>query len=184
MKKRLFIALPLPYGFHDTLSGLQDKIRHLGKMKLVEPDNVHLTLKFLGNVEVDKIPDIEKALAPIREYKKFELRVYGLGAFPNNKRPRVIWLGVEKGVDEIASIHEKISSEMIKVGFTADKRFHPHYTLARVKYLNNKLGLREILVKNREQVFGEYTVERITLMESHLSPKGPAYTVLGDFRLS
>ncbi len=183
MNKRLFIAMPLPYRFHEKIRELQNKVDGLGKLKLVKPENVHLTLKFLGNVEEREIQEIEDGLSFIRETPSFNISLCGLGAFPNNKKPRVIWMGVKEGFDEIKNLQGKIDSSLESAGFNRDMRFHPHYTLARVKFLNNKQGLMDFLKGKRFLAFGEHTAERVVLMESRLSPRGPEYSVIREFRL-
>ncbi|MEA1924326.1 MAG: RNA 2',3'-cyclic phosphodiesterase [Candidatus Altiarchaeota archaeon] len=183
MNKRLFIAIPLPYRFHETVADLQDRINGFGKLKPVKPENVHLTLKFLGNVKGERIQEIEDRLSFIREIHSFNISVCGLGAFPKNKSPRVIWVGVGDGFDEIKNLQGKIDSSLEGAGFDRDMRFHPHYTLARVKFLNNKAGLMDFIRGKRLLAFGEHSVERVVLMESRLAPKGSEYSVVREFRL-
>jgi len=183
MNKRLFIAIPLPYRFHETIADLQNRVDGFGKLKLVKPENVHLTLKFLGNVDVERIQEIKDRLSFIRATPSFNISVCGLGAFPNNKRPQVIWMGVKRGFEEIKTLQEKIDSSLESAGFDRDRKFHPHYTLARVKFLNNKAGLTSFLREKHFLAFGEHTAERVVLMESRLSSGGPEYSVVREFRL-
>jgi len=183
MNKRLFLAIPLPYSFHKIVADLHNRLGGFGNLKLVKPENVHLTLKFLGNVDEERIQDIVDRLSLIRDKPSFNISVFGLGAFPNNKSPRVIWMGVREGFDEIVDMQKEIDSSLESAGFEREARFHPHYTLARVKYLNNKVGLAGFLKEKSSLAFGMHTAERVVLMESMLSPKGPKYSVIREFRL-
>ena len=182
-KMRLFIAIPLPDTFQNIIAKIQKSIDKFGKLKLVKPENVHLTLKFLGDVNENKIDKINKRLSFLKNINTFTISVRGLGTFPNVKRPRVIWMGTEKGFDEINELQKKIDSSLEDMGFKKENRFHPHYTIARVKFIAEKEKIEKFLKENTDLIFGEYTVDKIMLMESKLSPKGPRYYTIEEFHL-
>lgn len=180
---RLFLALPLPDLFNDQVKKLQEKIENRGNVKPVDPKQVHLTLKFLGDVDEDNLDELVKSLDFLSDRKAFPVTVKGVGVFPHPKRPRVLWLGTEEGSDRIYELHEQIESSLEQLNFKKDKRFTPHYTVARAKFIDDLDELKEFLDKKKEREFGRYMVEEIDLMESKLTPQGPIYTKVEQFSL-
>jgi 2'-5' RNA ligase len=172
---RTFIAVRCPDEIKKQLAAIQKEIGGLGDLRMVEPGNIHLTLRFLGEVEDAKVPDIVEALGGIRK-TPFQVSIKGIGAFPGPKSPRVVWAGVEKGVKELEELHKGIDSILEKFRFERDERFACHYTIARVKYVKDKNALSEAIEKYKDIEFGSFTAEGMDLMESKLTPNGPIYT--------
>jgi len=149
----------------DSLVRAQDLLRGTGAdLKVVERENIHLTMRFLGDVR-------EGLLAELR----------GLGTFPNLRRPRVVWVGLTKGADELAEIFRRLESGLLGLGFRPEGRgFSPHITLARVRSGRNREMLAEQVSRNADEEFGEFTVRYIRLKKSVLTPKGPIYSTIAQ----
>ena len=179
---RCFIALECPSEVKDVLAIVQDEIRSLGDLKLVEPENLHLTLKFLGEVKDEDVPKVSWALESL-QFNSYETTVKGVGVFPKEDYVRVIWAGFEDGgsTKDLAGV---IDSIMRSLGFPAEERFHPHITLARVDSIRDKGRLKELLGRDAGRVFGGYTISKVLLMKSVLSPKGPIYSVIKEVKLA
>lgn len=179
---RAFIALPCPGELKKGMLGIQGSVGKWGKMKLVEPENIHLTLKFLGEVEDNKINDLIGALESISENRKFNISLRGVGAFPSPGYARVLWVGVDEGSDRLGGIQREIDDKLSPHGFERDKKFHPHFTLARIRYIDRD-KITRFLQDNSRLYLGEFTAKEIHLMESRLSPKGPVYSIIHAFEL-
>ncbi len=150
-------------------------------VKWVEPENLHLTLKFLGDVNSREIPDVcrkvQQAAAP---RQPFPLVVRGAGAFPSVARPRTIWLGVKEGSDEITTLTERLESALAELGFGREsRRFHPHLTLGRVRRGGPGLAaLSENLQALAEWEVGRFAVDQLVVFSSQLSRSGPIHEAL------
>jgi RNA 2',3'-cyclic 3'-phosphodiesterase len=149
-----------------------------GKLKHVEPENIHLTLKFLGEIEHNKADQVKKIIEEI-SFKPFWVKVEGVGVFPNLSRPRTVWAGVSKGKEELTEIFEEVDEEMFELGFDKERRrFHPHFTISRVRSGRNRESLVEELMRLQDHPFGEINVDHIELKKSVLTPSGPIYSTL------
>jgi len=175
---RVFVALPVSENVRRQLTAVQEKVAGIGAVKLVEPENIHLTLKFLGEVGEGKLGEIRAGLRGASECRPFVFTLGGVGVFPKPSYVRVVWAGVCEGKKEVTELHGRVDRLLEPLGFLPDKKFHPHATLARVKHLGEKKGLYMLLDENRGKTFGSCTASEIRLMESQLTPKGPGYTVL------
>ncbi|KPJ51227.1 hypothetical protein AMJ40_00535 [candidate division TA06 bacterium DG_26] len=185
-KIRTFIAVELPGDIRGELSALRRELDSPGlAAKWVSPHNIHLTLKFLGSVERSKIAEMETLLEEsLREEKEFKFELSGLGAFPSASRPRVLWVGISEGKEELRRIARKIEHVLEKMGFPKEERgFSAHVTLARVKSEGRKGELGEKL-ERAHYTSHPIVVSRIAIMKSDLTPEGPVYTRLGEIRLS
>lgn len=150
-------------------------------VRWVEEDNFHITLSFLGDIDsrtcdsvIRRMPEITPGIVP------FELSLYRTGAFPNLKKPRVIWAGVSEGRREIIKVHKRVLTVIQSFGFTEEKRFSPHVTLGRVRSSANLEKL--IPAMEKFQHLGKDYVHGISLMESTLTPKGAVYSELAFFK--
>ncbi len=146
-------------------------------MKWVKPENLHLTLKFLGETEESMIKKLDNSLQNISlKIQKFMIQLKQLGVFPNLYRPRIIWVGISTGQNGLADLAQSIENETSQLGFDKENReFKPHMTIGRVRtprYID-KLVIK--LDKYKEHFFGEQEVEKISLMQSILKPTGPEY---------
>jgi RNA 2',3'-cyclic 3'-phosphodiesterase len=184
MKKlRLFICVNLDDTLRaDIYNSLSKVISDYPSLKWVKPKNLHITLKFLGDVPVDKIENIRKILTYIaNNYKEFSIELSKIGVFPDFRRPKIIWLGIFKGSEELEKIAYSLEEELEKTGFPKEnKSFSSHITLARVKYIEKNINniLQDISIGNWEQ-----KVKKIELMQSSLYSTGPIYESLAEFPL-
>jgi len=151
----------------------------------VNPEKIHLTLKFFGNIDESRIDPIVKSIeGPVQNISPFTVSVRGMGAFPHFKNPRVIWVGLVDGKGVLVSFQKEVEKELGKIGFEPEDRgFHPHLTLGRVKSNRGRDELVGRMEKFREGEFGDFHVERVILFKSDLKPSGPIYTALREVRL-
>lgn len=149
-------------------------------LKTVEPQNIHMTIRFLGDIQpsmVEKVFDEMKSV----QFVPFDVRIHGLGAFPNVRYSRVVWAGITEGADQLKNIFAQLEPRLRSLGFTPDsKGFSPHLTIARVKSGRNKAELAEFIVKNSDYDFGFVRAECLKLKKSDLTPKGPIYSTLRE----
>jgi len=174
MMFRGFIAIKIP--FNNEMEAFWSAIKRSGaRIKLVEPYNTHITLKFLGNTAESLIPNIEEIIKnAVKDLQPFEIELKGSGAFPSPTRPRVVWIGVREGADILKKIADTIDREVSKLGFEKERRhFVPHLTVGRVK---GSIGaLPRVLADWANKDFGKVLVDRVFLMKSILRPEGPEY---------
>jgi len=170
---RTFIAIDIPDEIKEYLLEIQKGFSGFGKMSLAK--DFHLTLKFLGEVKESHMEIIIKNLKKVT-FKHFSIRLDKLGVFPGKSYIRVFWIGVCPGED-VASLQKSIESVL---DFPKDKRFHPHITLARVKFLKDKEGFVDIMGKTPVEP-KEFKVKAFKLKKSELTEKGPVYSDLEVF---
>ncbi len=183
--KRCFVAIEIPDRIQVILSEVQSEFRpRIKKASLTRLGNFHLTLKFLGDVEKRNITKINSTVEGIVENRKpFRIEIGGIGTFPNLYRPRVLWVGLTQGANETTTLANSINLEFGELGFSNDKRFHPHLTLARIKESVNMTTDSE-LFKKFETVAGTLMdVNHLTLVGSELRPSGAVYTPLHIYPL-
>lgn len=149
------------------------------KVKWVEPQNIHVTLRFLGGVPDYEIPDIcNLARDAVAGIAPFTLTVEGAGCFPNARRPRVLWLGVTAGADLLVRIHEGLEARLAPLGYRREqRRFTPHLTIGRVRQPSDSLAQR--VAAHDDWPAGSMQVDEIEVLSSELTPGGPQYTVMG-----
>lgn len=180
---RAFIAVDIA-GLVD-LSGVLGAAADIdGKIKVVEGENVHLTLKFLGDTDRGLIDGISGAMREAVEgVAPFDIVLKGAGAFPNRGRPRVLWVGVE-GADDMKDIARRLNYKLSPLGFEKDRRgFSPHLTVARVRFTNDRAGLRRFFDAFEGVTLGTVRVDRVRLKESVLGPRGPTYSTVVEVAL-
>ena len=183
---RSFLAIELPKPILRKIEEVQGDLRLThADVRWVNPEKIHLTLKFFGSIEESRIDSIFKSIEePVRNTLPFSIRVQGMGAFPHLKNPRVIWVGLVNGSQIFTSLQKEIETELEKIGFQPEDRpFHPHLTLGRMKSSRGKDELVERMEKHKEEGFGDLQVERVILFKSDLKPSGPIYTALRELRL-
>lgn len=175
---RLFIAIDFKE-IKDNLIGIQSKIDD-SSSELNQVSAFHLTLKFLGEVEDDKVSLIKQKLSSIK-FNPFTLTARNIGVFPTENFIKVIWIGV-KPEEQVKELQSRIESALKEFNFKKDFEFHPHITLARVKFVRDKIRLN----KNLKEIKIEpktITVNDFRLVKSTLTPEGPVYGDIGIFRL-
>jgi RNA 2',3'-cyclic 3'-phosphodiesterase len=151
-------------------------------VKWVEPHNLHLTLKFLGDVKQEEIVPVCQAMADgAAEVDPFQLDVRGAGAFPNAARPRTVWLGASDGREPMVVLHDHVEAALAKLGYREEhRRFQTHLTIGRVRGAGPGIAeLGKLLQQHADFPAGRMTVAKITLFSSTLTPNGPIYDVLG-----
>jgi 2'-5' RNA ligase len=183
---RTFVAVELPQEIRDRLQQLQDDLRaSMPDVRWTKRGNVHLTLKFLGDVQVSRVDAITKALRDIaRQFSPFAMSLAGIGAFPNPRRPRIVWVGIEKGADRLIEIAKLTEASMKRLGFPRERRpFRPHLTVGRIRHLTDPAGMTEALERSEVGELGEFIVEKVSLIKSQLDPAGSIYTTLAEAAL-
>lgn len=150
-------------------------------LRLVKPEKVHLTLKFLGEIDENRIDEIVVAMEDsVKDVSPFRIKLRGVGVFPSMNYMRVVWVGVENA-EKLGVIAERLENELSNVGFKREKRkFSPHVTVGRVKSQKNKGVLQNFLNENKEKDFGELNVKSIRLKKSVLTSKGPEYSTVKE----
>lgn len=147
-------------------------------LKIVDPEIMHLTLRFLGEIPQSTVEEVKGVLDEL-EFQPFDVEFSGLGVFPNLRRISVVWIGVTKGEEQLNDIFHQIEPKLRKLGLTADnKGFSPHMTIARVRTGLNKDALAQYVESMREHEFGRMPVSSVRLKKSTLTPKGPIYTTI------
>ena len=187
--KRVFIAIELTPEVHQTLARLISRLKLSGdeSLRWVKPENIHLTLKFLGETPVQKLNTISTVLEHLlSQYVPFLLTIKGTGYFPDARYPRVLWTGVTFPA-ALTEIQRDIDQALLAIGIPAEKKpFSPHLTLARVSdQSNDGAALKTIQELNslRDTIFGQMQADRVTLFQSVLSRQGSTYTPLARFPL-
>ncbi|MFL6584742.1 MAG: RNA 2',3'-cyclic phosphodiesterase [Chthoniobacterales bacterium] len=170
--KRLFVAIDLPDSIRRLLGTLDPKLRGV---RLIEPEQIHLTLGFFGNVSPDAEEKLGQRLRAI-EWKPFFLPVAGIGAFPGKGRPTVIWAGVGAGHPHLFQLHKRVQEAALGAGIEPDLRsFHPHITIARCRDVSAE-AIRPFLRAHEEFDAGMIHVEECYLYASKLTPAGSIHT--------
>lgn len=178
---RSFIAIELPEETRQKLAAIQEQLRQSrAGVRWVRPTSIHLTLKFLGNIHPTQVDDIAAAAAQvIGEDSPLTLCAAGLGAFPSQRKPRVIWVGLRGEVERLAKIQTDLEKVLEPLGFAREERgFRPHLTLGRVKDRRRLQPLIEALSKLEIPEFNSFDVDEIILYKSDLRPTGAIYTKL------
>jgi len=202
-KIRTFIAIELNESIKDGLTELQERLKGKvprGSVRWVKPEGVHLTLKFLGDVPADQIGEITRALQKsCQGFAPFSLSCGGLGCFPNLKRPRVVWVGLQeecgsarggfgiRRTGTLAQLQKAIEENVAPLGYPTEKRkFSPHLTLGRLQRRvssGDRRRLGELIGALEIGTLGQMEVRSVNLMRSDLRPSGAVYTRLTEVEL-
>ncbi|OLC98845.1 MAG: RNA 2',3'-cyclic phosphodiesterase [Acidobacteria bacterium] len=179
---RLFVALEIPSAVRENLAAFLDSLRGISKEpRWVRPGNLHVTLKFLGEVEEAKVAAIRNALKEMRCEQAIKLNFRCLGFFPNEKHPRVFWAGIEASAN-LKILATDIDGAMDKLGIPREQRpFSAHLTLARFERPGLSEALRKAIATNMERDFGSLRTNEFHLIQSKLNPSGAQYTTLASF---
>ncbi len=184
---RCFVAIEIPEPIQNQLARIQGTLRkQIQKASWVKPGNIHLTLKFLGDVDPVDLESIGEAIeGATSRHRSFSLCIGGVGAFPNLARPRVMWAGVKVGGERVSALAQDINLALNHCGFPLDtKKFNPHLTIARLK---GRIDLRPYTDQYRQydRIDGaETTVNAISLIQSQLHPQGAIYSTLQSYSLT
>jgi 2'-5' RNA ligase len=180
---RLFIAIPVEDNLKESLVEFQKQLKATQiDIRLVQPENIHLTLRFLGEVDEKIVPSITELMKQaVAGYQSFGVELKTIGAFPTVTSPRVIWVGYQElsNTDNTRQIYEKIENGLLMLGLAPDDHsFSPHITLARVKSSKNRDKLASLLKEKSDFYAGKQTIKEIILFQSQLHPTGPVYSVV------
>jgi len=187
---RSFIAIELPDELKLELTQLQAQLK-LDKqpsVKWVDPNSIHLTLKFLGNVPADRTGDITGAMEKaVQGISPFHLEVKDLGVFPSLRRVQVVWVGISGHVERLSQLQQRIESNLAPLGFTPESRpFTPHLTLARLRDRaspDERQGFGQLIANARSEIAYTFEVEALSLMRSQLTREGAIYSRISSVRL-
>ena len=176
---RTFICIPLPDEMIRKVEQIQQNVRQKEDgVKWVHPKSMHLTLQFLGDVKEAAVEKIGGLITPLIESTPaFTLSLEGTGVFPNFRRPKVLWIGIQDKNGQLVKLQEQIAAQLSKLGFKEEKKYHPHLTLGRVKkpWLAKKV-VDQLLDQKWE--LGSFSADRVLLMKSELLPQGAHHTCL------
>jgi len=173
---RLFIAIEMPDSVKEHFGSVQNDIKGF-KGKLVNKEQMHLTLKFLGDVPDDKVEVVKEELKKVK-VEKINCYTTNIGFFPSEDYIRVIWVGLGPK-EKLIELQKKVD-DSLKELFSKDKRFHPHLTLARVKFIDDKEKFKEDVKKIKLEK-KEFVVDSFKLVKSTLMSDGPVYEVVEEF---
>jgi 2'-5' RNA ligase len=176
---RLFVALSIPAEVREKIASLIWNLRRTdAKPRWVPAGNLHVTLKFIGEVRPEKVPAIGEALATIRAAQPLTLAFRGVGFFPSVRRPTVAWIGIE-APPALANLAAEVNRSLAPLGLPPEgKPFVPHLTIARFKRNRLSSDLQAAIEKRQNQDFGAFTTAEIHLIESRLKSSGAEYTTL------
>jgi 2'-5' RNA ligase len=187
---RAFIAVELPSGLKNELAELETQLKKASPpvVKWVEPNSIHVTLKFLGEISEDSIEELMLAIEETAQgILPFQLEVRGVGAFPNLERPQVLWTGVKGELEKIAQLQKRIESNTEQLGSPRESRaFSPHLTLGRVRDEagpNERRRLGKLLADTTFTALHNIDVDAVNLMKSQLTPGGAIYNCIGSVKL-
>jgi 2'-5' RNA ligase len=186
---RLFLAIDIPLREKESITTIQNQFKNLGhKISLVRSNNIHLTLKFLGDTPLGQVADINKNVAKVvNSTPIFVVSLNGIEVFPNFKKPKVLWIGLKDPQKYLKALHEKINGKMMQLGFPKERgEFTPHITFARIKKSKGEIKKKSSELKQRvvsiPPIDSEYfEVDSVRLMQSELKAEGSIYTILGKF---
>jgi RNA 2',3'-cyclic 3'-phosphodiesterase len=183
---RAFIAIEIPPALREQIavqSLALKKALPVG-IRWAAPQNIHLTLKFLGDIAPTSLPNLNHALAAITaQQTTFDISVGGFGVFPSPKSPRILWIGIQPPPD-LAHLHRAIETTCARLGYPPEEKpFNPHLTLGRLRDQADMTSLRPALQQIQIGPLGQITVSSLTLFRSDLRPQGPIYAPLAHFPL-
>jgi 2'-5' RNA ligase len=183
---RLFVSVDLD-GLEEAVRAVQAPFRDEPGLDPTDPAQAHVTVKFLGEVDPDRLDDLERALAGAVEdagIGPFDARFGGYGVFPSLEYISVVWLGVREGAAELTALHEAVEDRTVALGFDPeDHEFTPHATLARMRDARCKEHVQRV-VRESDPDAGDLRVEELRLTESRLTDAGPVYETRESFPLS
>jgi len=186
---RVFIAIDIGEEIRAALGDLQQQLQSKvdikkSDVKWVEPNNIHLTLKFLGEIKDEKVAEVCNVTEDVAgRYKSFELDVETVGSF-GGRSARVLWVGVGQGSDDLLRLQEDLDQQLASAGWLQETRkFTGHLTLCRVRNPKAGIKLAQTSEAYRDFKLGTMSADSVTVYQSQLKPTGPVYTVLGDYKL-
>ena len=182
---RLFVSVDLD-GLGDEIATVQEKLSDASGLRVTDPSQAHITLKFLGDTDDDRLPEVagelESAVADAG-VDPFSAEIGGLGVFPHLDYISVVWVGVRDGSEKLTHLHEAVENRMVEMGFDPeDHDFTPHATIGRMDHAGGKELVQEV-VENQDPDVGTVQIDEIRLKESELTPDGPEYSTVERLEL-
>lgn len=182
---RAFLAIDPPDEVIREIGAVQGRLRKLieGDIRWVRPEGIHLTLKFFGDIFAADVANITAAAEKaVEKEKPFSLLIGGAGVFPDPRRPRVLWLGMNGDVERLLAFQKGLDQSLHEIGFPREERpFRPHLTLGRIKTPRGLIGLARALEKGEEYTAGRFVASGLSLLQSELTPRGAMYKQLKWF---
>ena len=181
---RAFLAIDLDDDLKPKINKIIKEFKQIDtKIKYVELTNLHLTLKFFGDIDTNGLKLLEDAIANVvSEFEPFKINISGCGSFPNNNHIKVIWVGIEDD-SILKDLHDKLDKEFARIGFDKDRKFSTHLTIGRMKSAKNKDKVKSTIEEFSNFEIGEMEVSQISLKKSTLTPRGPIYEDISIFEL-
>jgi 2'-5' RNA ligase len=182
-KVRTFIAVELDHQLLPKVLELQRELLSVGAdIKAVEPENIHFTLKFLGEISQSAVDEIMICMNKL-DFSPFPIEVRGVGCFPNMRNPRVIWIGLSMGQDAFSRLSRQLDNCLGGIGFRSEgEKFTPHLTIGRVRSGRNRVPLSKKLGELLNAEVGKMAIGSVKLKKSTLTPRGPIYTTLHEVK--
>ena len=181
---RAFLAIDLDDDLKPKIHKIIKEFKQIdADIKYVDLQNLHFTLKFFGDIDTDGIDLISSKIENvIKDFDSFNIKIKGCGAFPNTNRIKVIWVGLDE--DEILkNLHDRLDKEFNSIGFDLDKKYSSHLTIGRMKSAKGKADVKKTMETNKTVDIGTMEVNTIILKKSTLTPSGPIYEDLIEYRL-
>lgn len=181
---RAFLAIDLDDDLKPKINRIIKEFKKTdARIKYVELTNLHLTLKFFGDIDTDGLDLLEEAISNVvSQFDSFKIKIKGCGAFPNTNRIKVIWVGIDDDAI-IKDLHDSLDKEFVRLGFDEDRKFSTHLTIGRMKSAKSKNKVKSTIEEFGDVEVGEMEVTHITLKKSTLTPAGPIYEDLRIFEL-
>ena len=181
---RAFLAIDLDDDLKPKINKIIREFKKTdARIKYVELTNLHLTLKFFGDIDTEGLSLLEDAISNVlSEFESFNVKIKGCGAFPNSNRINVIWVGIDDD-SIIRDMHDLLDKEFVRLGFDKDRKFSTHLTIGRMKSAKNKNKVKSTIEEFEDVEIGEMEVTQISLKKSTLTPAGPIYEDLTIFEL-
>lgn len=184
---RSFLAFELPPEIREQIRGVSRELQKLTlPVRWVKVENIHLTIIFLGSVDETKIDDIKgKANVVVKRFSIFKTRLNGVGVFPDWRRPRVVWIGLNGEIERLSNLRDELQTELKVLGFRPEKRpFKPHLTIGRFKGLVDRdEELKWVLDRYHDLMSDLHYLNELVLFKSDLKPDGPVYTKMASWPL-
>lgn len=182
LRLRTFIAVLLDDAVRRRVTALRDELASLAPdVKWVEPENLHVTMLFLGEVDALEVVDVCRAVREVcGQYPPLELTLAGVGCFPNERRPKVFWAGIDQGREALIALHHALEAPLLRLGAyrREEREFTPHVTLGRARGGEIPESLRQQLKRAGQWRGGRLEVDAIHVMSSELTPQGPRYSIV------
>ncbi len=184
---RLFLAFELPPEIREQIEEISRDLRKSGlPARWVKVENIHLTIVFLGSIEENVVEDLKKTVGSVaRGFTGATVKLSGVGVFPNSRKPRVLWIGLDGDREWLSRLRDKLQEALTVFGLREEKRpFQAHLTLGRFKdRLDNDEGLKTVLERYHDITSELYSLDELVLFKSDLKPSGPVYTKMASWPL-